>query len=394
SRPLINSLGRGDAVQGEEPAQSSFSPPTTARIPPIVQQVLRSPGQPLSTATRELMEQRFGHDFAQVRVHTDAKAAESARAVNALAYTVGRDLVFGTGQYLPQTNAGKHLLGHELTHIVQQDNQRNLPGQLAVGPADDVFEREAHQASLNVMDGSRVGKFSHLHSQHSGFIQRQEAPQSFAGGEPGTEVIGQLLVDRNLAIENGLFEAAEEFHRSDDLRWFFAFAHASITQQINQNLSLFQRPNALLRLNIHFAEEFLRAVYGQPHEVWQRAFRDCNALGRGAAATSALVGEAELCGAAMANVHINVDLTAALREVGCIPPSDYSNMLVFVNRGALAALVRLRGQALGAAEAMVQHVIAPLLDLEVRAWRNAAYSSVCNTQVPAVKPEFSSRIDR
>ncbi len=69
-------------------------------------------------------------------------------------------------------------------------------------------------------------------------------------------------------------------------------------------------------------------------------------------------------------------------------------MLVFVNRGALAAVVRLRGQALGAAEAMVQHVIAPLLDLEVRAWRNAAYSSVCNTQVPAVKPEFSSRIDR
>src|SRR5947208_3086926 len=69
--------------------------------PPIVHEVLRSPGQPLDPGTRALMEPRFGHDFSQVQVHTDGKAAESARAVNARAYTVGENVVFGAGQFMP-----------------------------------------------------------------------------------------------------------------------------------------------------------------------------------------------------------------------------------------------------------------------------------------------------
>ena len=73
-------------------------------MPPIVHEVLHSPGQPLDPATRAFMEPRFGHDFSTVRVHTDARAAASARTVNALAYTVGRDVVF----------SGRALLsGHE-----------------------------------------------------------------------------------------------------------------------------------------------------------------------------------------------------------------------------------------------------------------------------------------
>ncbi len=83
-------------------------------VPPIVHEVLRAPGQPLDTATRAVMEPRFGHDFSGVRVHTGARAAESARAVHALAYTVGRDVVFGAGQYAPATSAGRRLLAHEL----------------------------------------------------------------------------------------------------------------------------------------------------------------------------------------------------------------------------------------------------------------------------------------
>lgn len=89
-------------------------------VPPIVHEVLRSPGQPLDPATRAFFEPRFGHDFSQVRVHTDAKARESAHAVNALAYTSGRDVVFGAGQYAPYKAAGQRLLAHELTHVVQQ----------------------------------------------------------------------------------------------------------------------------------------------------------------------------------------------------------------------------------------------------------------------------------
>ena len=87
---------------------------------PIVNSVLARPGQPLDATTRGFFSARFGHDFANVRVHADAEAAESARSVNALAYTVGPDVVFGAGQYAPGTREGQQLLAHELTHVVQQ----------------------------------------------------------------------------------------------------------------------------------------------------------------------------------------------------------------------------------------------------------------------------------
>ena len=74
--------------------------------PPIVHEVLRSPGQPLDPATRAFMEPRFGYDFSRVRVHSDGAAAKSARDVNAHAYTVGRDIVFGAGRFAPDTQGG------------------------------------------------------------------------------------------------------------------------------------------------------------------------------------------------------------------------------------------------------------------------------------------------
>ena len=93
----------------------------SSNVSPVVHTVLNSGGgQPLDTTTRAFMEPRFGHDFSQVRVHTGARAAESAQAVNALAYTAGRNVVFGMGQYQPKTGEGKKLLAHELAHVVQQ----------------------------------------------------------------------------------------------------------------------------------------------------------------------------------------------------------------------------------------------------------------------------------
>ena len=89
-------------------------------VPPIVHEVLRSPGQPLDSATRAFMERRFGHDFSHVRVHTNARASASARAVCARAYTVGQDVVFGIGEYAPNTSAGRRLIAHELSHTLQQ----------------------------------------------------------------------------------------------------------------------------------------------------------------------------------------------------------------------------------------------------------------------------------
>lgn len=90
--------------------------------PPIVHEVLAGPGQPMDSAIRRFMEPRFGCNFDQVRVHVDVKAAESARAVNALAYTVGRNVVFGAGRYEPNTRTGRKLLAHELSHVLQQQS--------------------------------------------------------------------------------------------------------------------------------------------------------------------------------------------------------------------------------------------------------------------------------
>ena len=129
-----------------------------AGVPSIVHDVLRSPGQPLDPATRAFMEPRFGHDFGAVRVHTDARAAQSAHAVNALAYTVGRDVVFGAGQYAPDTNDGKSLVAHELTHVVQQGSHVQEPeADLTIGSADSPSERAAYEIARDVArDGAQV----------------------------------------------------------------------------------------------------------------------------------------------------------------------------------------------------------------------------------------------
>jgi Domain of unknown function (DUF4157)/Lysine-specific metallo-endopeptidase len=101
-------------------------------VPPIAHEVIRSSGQPLDPSVRAVMESRFGHDFSQVRVHTDARAVDSARALGALAYTVGRDVVFGAGQYVPDTAEGGRLLAHELTHVVQQSSLDDTSGKIVM----------------------------------------------------------------------------------------------------------------------------------------------------------------------------------------------------------------------------------------------------------------------
>lgn len=125
--------------------------------PPIVHEVLRSPGQPLDGATRSYFEPRFRHDFSNVRIHTDARASESARSVDALAYTVGSQIAFGRGLYQPGTASGQRLLAHELTHVVQQGNGSPAAGSLRIGPANDAYEHEAGLASMNVFSPGSTG---------------------------------------------------------------------------------------------------------------------------------------------------------------------------------------------------------------------------------------------
>lgn len=104
---------------------------------------LSSSGQLMPESSRKFFEPRFGHDFSGVRIHTDSVAAKSAQSVNALAYTSGNNIVFNSGQYSPESDNGKKLMAHELTHVVQQNSsssgvQRQIQRKLTVNPTDVV----------------------------------------------------------------------------------------------------------------------------------------------------------------------------------------------------------------------------------------------------------------
>lgn len=178
-----------------------------SEVPSIVSDVLHSPGQALAQSTREFMEPRFGHDFSQVRVHLDGQAAESARAVNASAYTVGNKVVFGAGQYAPGTNEGKNLLVHELSHVVQQ-NSTGQPTDLAsvvVMPVAHPAEREAHKTAQQLQTGS-----SNLESvsRQGVSIQRQadgaEEEGLFDRLARGVEGVAERVTEGVEAISEGI----------------------------------------------------------------------------------------------------------------------------------------------------------------------------------------------
>ena len=117
-------LGQGQAVP---------LPGQAKTVPSGVHEGL-GPGQPLSESARGFFEPRLGQDLRQVRVHTDARASESAQAMDALAYTTGQDIVFGAGQYAPETHSGRRLIAHELTHVVQQQTAGSAAVQRQAAP--------------------------------------------------------------------------------------------------------------------------------------------------------------------------------------------------------------------------------------------------------------------
>ena len=134
--------------------RQASSAATVDTAPPVVHEVLQSPGQPLDAGTRAFMEPRFGHDFSRVQVHSGPAAEQSARAVNALAYTVGQHIVFGAGQFTPGTHEGRRLMAHELSHTLQQD----ATGRLARKTLNDLPEatRKTLKISRTALQPSAV----------------------------------------------------------------------------------------------------------------------------------------------------------------------------------------------------------------------------------------------
>lgn len=155
---------------------------------PVKDVVESGGGRPLDEPVRETMEERLGQDFGDVRVHTDARASESAQAVQAHAYTVGSDIVFQSGKYAPDTADGQRMLAHELTHVVQQRSGpvdgTPAPGGIKISDPEDRFEHAADRAADAVVAGGQAPTSGGLVQRDAGdetvqglFVQRQRTEE-------------------------------------------------------------------------------------------------------------------------------------------------------------------------------------------------------------------------
>mgnify|MGYP001239171291 CR=1 FL=1 len=172
-----------------------------------VHDVVNSGGRPIEPDVREDMEARLGHDFSDVRIHDDAAAADSAKAVNAHAYTVGSNVVFQRDVYDPGSQQGRTTLAHELTHVIQQRSGpvdgTSAPGGIKVSDPSDRFEREASANADRVMAGPAPVQALGVSAPA---VQREEAPEE--------EEVQGLFVQREEEPEEeevqGLFVQRED----------------------------------------------------------------------------------------------------------------------------------------------------------------------------------------
>ncbi len=164
-------------------------------------------GQPLDDATRAFMEPRFGHDFGRVRVHTDDVAARTASSARSLAFTVGSDIVFGAGQLAPQTESGRHLLAHELTHVVQQSSGpvagTPLGKGLTISDPSDSYEQAAETNARAVMSGQQALP---IISDATGQAQRQVQRQPDANTSTPTILSSSISPDYARSLSDAELE--------------------------------------------------------------------------------------------------------------------------------------------------------------------------------------------
>jgi hypothetical protein len=183
---------------GEQVLQRKPAEPQAAAgyAPAPVHQVLHSSGQPLDPATRAFMEPRFGEDFSKVRIHTDARAAESAKAVQAQAYAVGRNMVFAPGMYAPGTVEGKRLLAHELVHTIQQQNAPgSAPTPLRVTAPNAAHEIEADRIARGIAsDPSVTGERSPTQVSRAGAqLSRRPDMRNAIIGSPQQKILFEAV---------------------------------------------------------------------------------------------------------------------------------------------------------------------------------------------------------
>jgi Domain of unknown function (DUF4157) len=199
SKAAVNTSSQESVLQ-----RAAVNADSVNDIPPAVYDVLHMPGQPLDEETRGFMESRFGHDFSSVRVHTDGRAGASARSVNAQAYTIGQEIVFGQSQYEPATEHGRRLLAHELTHVIQQRGLTLSNSELIIAPTNSIYENEPSQiadhmiSKSGTVDQHRNSNVAVSHSVQANYLHRQPTSPpsgSAGGGAPPRRII---YVDANV----------------------------------------------------------------------------------------------------------------------------------------------------------------------------------------------------
>ncbi len=216
--------------------------------PPIVSRVLSSgSGRPMDAGTRQFMENRFGQDFGQVRIHTGSQAAESAVAIQAKAYTSGRDIVFGAGEYRPDSSEGRRLLAHELAHVGQQ-GEASLPQiqkkdavvPAVAPPAPAPKYTRCSEARSEIIEAARQRAIDYVQVTIRALTAEPKANtkygrallRHFVLGTPTPGVVG-IMFDTmmRMLIQTNFRNILTELHRRRNFRCDFANADCSGTTQ-------------------------------------------------------------------------------------------------------------------------------------------------------------------
>ena len=196
-----------------------------SEAPSVVEEVFRTPGQPLADSARKTLEPGFGHDFSQVRIHDDSKAAESASAVSALAYTVGNHVVFGAGQYAPGTQNGNRLLAHELTHTIQQTGGVALADRLVEPGSAAQLQAEAAAPAMVAARGVRVSAPSAVVAR----VLESNLPRPHIDFPPGLLAACPTLAEwRQLNVDADLRSLVEAYKAVDTAKAASDTANAAV----------------------------------------------------------------------------------------------------------------------------------------------------------------------
>ena len=220
-----------------------------SEVTAVIREALRPTGQPLDYATRASLEPHFGHDFNQVRVHVDPKEAESAKEVNALAHTVGQDIVFGAGQSIPGTTQGRRLRAHEIAHVPHQSQRIGMHASAAVA------EHKATQAGTHAALGQPVSVHTTLSSGHQAQLQRQASTVEAPKEPPRIRRVGPEAASKDYAAASNYLT---DFYSSQ------AVIHDDLSEAAHRAISKFTDISTIPedRLGANVTYQLIRIVLG------------------------------------------------------------------------------------------------------------------------------------